>query len=228
MGGHGPAQHLYDELMSIKNVRVLRLLFYAPFICLLSLLVLLIDFLSKIVEYRSNPYWLEAWKATHYLVRLVVWLIGEEELEKLVTEQRRMEMAKIYGVKADEVIRYVPKSCRNEKPEDQPVFKLKFLEVAEFARIQDELFKSSGFGKKRTEKFMLGQQTMLALRQGLIGWENFKYEDGTPVEWEDPNQGRDPEDRARIMDTNLNKIPPAERAEMADYVRGESTLGEDE
>jgi hypothetical protein len=210
-----------------RKFSIVRAVFYAPFISVLFILGAAIGLLAKRVEY-GKPYWVESWKAAQCLVRVIRWFIGKEEFENLVNELGRIQMAKLHGVKAGEVMDYVPKSCRDEELEDQPIFKLRFLEVAEYAEIQDELFKSSGFGKKRQEKFMLGQQTMLALRIGLTGWENFKYANGEPVEWDDPKQGRDKEDRARIMDKNLNKIPPAERAEMADYVRGESSLGEDE
>jgi len=137
-------------------------------------------------------------------------------------------MAKLYGIKPDEERPYVPKICRDEDEADQPVFLLKFLTVREHSDIQDELFSSSGFGKKRQEKFLLGKQTWLTLRTGLRGWQNFKHEDGTAVEWEDPSAGRDVEDKNRIMDKNLNKIQPDIRAEMAEYIRGESTLGEAE
>jgi hypothetical protein len=210
-----------------RRFSILKAIFYAPFILVLTILIAIAGFLSRRLEYGA-PYWIENAVAMQYLVRFTRWFIGKEEFDNLVKEQGRKHMAKLFGVKAGEVMDYVPKACREEAIEDQPIFKLKFLEVAEYADIQDELFKSTGFGKKRQEKFMLGQQTMLALRVGLTGWSNFKHQDGSDVEWEDPGQGRDKEDRARIMDRNLNKIPPAERAEMADYIRGESSLGEDD
>lgn len=136
-------------------------------------------------------------------------------------------MAAIHGVRADEAIPYISQTQKDDPEDELVTWQVKFLTVREYADIQDELFKSSGMGKKREEKFLLGKQAMLALRKGLVGWKNFNYSDKTPVEWEDPNRGRDAADRDRIMDSNLNKIPPEIRNELADYIRGESRLGED-
>ena len=135
-------------------------------------------------------------------------------------------MAKVFGINPDEVVRYYLKETLEDPEEDRPVFLIKPLNVEEHASIQDDLFQSKGFGKKREEKFNIGKQGWFALRKGLKGFENFPYPDGTMVEWEEPKGG--PQEKNRIMDKNLNKIHPRHRAELADEIRGESTLGEDE
>jgi hypothetical protein len=176
----------------------------------------------------GGKYRAESWKLHRFVFWYVLrYLLDPEAFNRLVRE-RNSEMGKLFGVKTDEVIRYVAKSQRGDSDKDQVIWKLKFLTVKEFADIQDELFESKGFGKKRQEKFLLGKQTMLALRIGLQGWDNFKFADGTEVVWDDPSKGRDLDDKYRIVEKNLNKIPPEIRTELADYIRGESTLGEPE
>ena len=112
-------------------------------------------------------------------------------------------------------------------PEDQrTVFVLRGLTVGEEARVADAMIAS--IPGQEELAFRSGTHQLTVLRYGLRGWRNFKYADGTDVEWEDLNEGRDAEDRNRILDRNLNKIPPEIRSEIAEQIRGESTLGEDE
>ena len=135
-------------------------------------------------------------------------------------------MGKLFGVKAGSVVEYITKQERgNPEP---VVFLVRPLTSKESADIQNSLFHSKGFGKQRQEQFLTGTQVVMVLRKGLIGWKDFKYEDGTEVVWEDPNIEKTEEGRDRIMDRNLDCIPAAIRQELSDEIRGESELGEGE
>jgi len=219
-----PATYRRKEAIN-RLFYIAKLIFFLPLITVLACLAFLIDVCAKRLEFGSSPYTAEAWKASRILVRITIWFIGRETFDKLVIE-RSLAMGHVFGIKPDEVVRYHLKETLDLPEEERPVFLIKPLNVEEHAAIQDELFESKGFGKKRQEKFNIGKQGWFALRKGLKGFENFKYPDGTPIEWETP-QGNTQE-KNRIMDRNLNKIHPKHRAELADEIRGESTLGEDE
>jgi len=135
-------------------------------------------------------------------------------------------MGKLFGVKAGSVVEYVAKV---ERGDPEPIiWILRPLTSKESADIQNSLFHSKGFGKQRQEQFLTGTQVVLVLRKGLVGWSNFKYEDGSDVVWEDPNVEKTEEGRDRIMDRNLDCIPAGIRQELSDEIRGEAELGEDE
>jgi len=137
-------------------------------------------------------------------------------------------MARLFGVKAGSIVEYVAKCQRGEPKEDQVIWLLRPLASKESADIQNNLFRSEGVGKQRKEQFLTGTQVILHLRKGLVGWENFKYEDGSSVAWEDPAIEKTEEGRDRIMDRNLDKIHASIRQELSDEIRGEAELGEDE
>lgn len=134
-------------------------------------------------------------------------------------------MGKLFGVKAGSVVEYIAKMERGEL--DPVVWLIRPLTSKESADIQNGLFHSKGFGKQRQEQFLTGTQVIMVLRKGLVGWKNFKYEDGTDVVWEDPKVEKTEEGRDRIMDRNLDCIPTAIRQELSDEIRGEAELGED-
>jgi len=137
-------------------------------------------------------------------------------------------MGKLFGVKAGSIVEYVVKAQRGDPAEERTTFLLRPLTTREHAEIQNKLYESSGWGKKRQERFLTGTQIVLILRKGLVGWKNFHYEDGEEVKWEDPNQERTEEGRDMIMDRNLDRLPNAVRQELAEELRGEAVLGEDE
>jgi hypothetical protein len=137
-------------------------------------------------------------------------------------------MGKLFGVKAGSVVEYVADCQRGEPKEDQVIWLLRPLTAKEAADIQNRLFQSEGWGKNRREQFLTGTQVILVLRKGLVGFKNFKYEDGAEVGWEDPNIEKTEEGRDRIMDRNLDKIPASIRQELSDQIRGEAELGEAE
>jgi len=136
-------------------------------------------------------------------------------------------MAKIFALKTDQVQRFEPKDQKDIPVEERTAFLCRFLDVKLSADISDEVYTAKGFGNKREELLRAGTQELKILRRGLVGWENFTYEDGTAVEWEEVPSGLSMQKMAAAMDKNLNKIPPEIRAEVADFIRGSSTLDQD-
>jgi len=131
-------------------------------------------------------------------------------------------MGKIFGIQPDQIQEYILDDQKNDPPEDQVTWLFKPLDVKAQAMVSDMIYSAKGFGKKREELLKAGSQQMLILRRGFVGWKNFKYEDGSEVEWTPPEGNQTARDR--IMDANLNKMPPSVRDEIADQIRGTSSL----
>lgn len=131
----------------------------------------------------------------------------------------------LYGLKTGEVHNYVPEDCKNDPKDAQVVFRVSFLTAKQLSDIQNNLFKIEGFGKTRQERLETGTQTIHTLIAGLKGWDNFKYEDGNPVEWIEPRGAI--ADQKETLLSNIDKIPPKYRDELAAHIRGESTVGND-
>ena len=136
-------------------------------------------------------------------------------------------MARIFALKADQVQRFEPRNQDDIKPEERTAFLCRFLDVKLSADISDEVYTAKGFGNKREELLRAGTQELKILRRGLTGWENFYYDDGTEVEWEDVPRGLSQQKFVAAMDKNLNKIPPETRVDIADFIRGSSTVDQD-
>ena len=131
-------------------------------------------------------------------------------------------MGRIYGLRPDTVHEFEPKGQDDIPKEERTVFLCKFLDVNLSAQITDQVYTAKGFGNKREELLRAGTQEIEILRQGLVGWKNFFYDEDTEIEWEDVKDvGK--QKAAVIMDRNLNKIPPDLRGEVADFIRGSST-----
>ena len=134
-------------------------------------------------------------------------------------------MPKIVSLRSDQVQEFTPE-CEKDVPEkERTVFLCRFLDVKDAASITDDVYTARGFGKKREERLRAGTQDLTVLRKGLVGWKNFLDENGKEVEWEDPvgsiQKVKD------VMDRNLNKIPPEQRGEIADFIRGASNIDQD-
>lgn len=136
-------------------------------------------------------------------------------------------MGKIYGIKPDQPHEFEPKGQDDVPVEERLVFLCRFLDVGMSARITDNVYTAKGFGAKREELLRAGTQEVEILREGLIGWRNFMYEDGTEIEWVEVPRGVSRQKKNNIMDQNLNKIPPEIRSDIADFIRGGSTADQD-
>ena len=110
------------------------------------------------------------------------------------------------GVRFDKPHVYICKDDRELPSESQTRFKVKFLTAKDQAHIRDIMYNVSGMGKERSEKFLTGTAALKALEMGLVGWENFNYEDdGGEISF---------------SKENLSCIRPNVRDEIANYVRG--------
>ena len=132
-------------------------------------------------------------------------------------------MAKLFGLKPSQTQEFEPKGQEDVPSEERLVFLCKFLDVNMSARISDQVYSAKGFGAKREELLRAGTQEVEILRQGLVGWRNFFYDDGAEIEWVDIPSNTSRQKAASFMDQNLNKIPPELRSDIADFIRGSST-----
>lgn len=112
--------------------------------------------------------------------------------------------------------------CEDDKkapPDQRTVFKCKYLDPYTAARLGDQIYNVSGTGSKRKERLLTGTQQFEILKSCLVGWENMEHPN---------NEGEKfTFDRDRIEDM-IAAIPPKYRAEIADFIRGESELEEGE
>ena len=156
---------------------------------------------------------------------------GAERFHKYIVSSLDLkgdwEMAKIFGLKTDHAQEYEPKGQEDVPAKERLVFLCKFLDVNMSAKITDQVYSAKGFGAKREELLRAGTQEIEILRQGLVGWKNFVYEDGTEIEWKEVPRNVNKQKRAIVQDENLNRIPPEIRGEIADFIRGSSTPDSD-
>ena len=110
------------------------------------------------------------------------------------------------GVKFDQPHEYISKCDRELPEEEQTVFMVQFLSAKQQAKLRDMMYSVSGIGNARSEKFLTGSAALKALQFGLKGWKNFKYEDTG--------------EEIPFSEDNFSCIPPAERDEIVNYIRG--------
>lgn len=134
-------------------------------------------------------------------------------------------MPKLYAVKPGENREVTLPMEADVKEEKRTVFVITDLDARDFARIQDELYAVSGFGKGRKERFQTGEQQLAILKRGLVGWKNFTDPLGKEVKWKEPEG--DVKAKEAILIENINRIPEAARAELVDLIRGESSIDQD-
>jgi len=110
------------------------------------------------------------------------------------------------GVRFDKPHTFTCECDKDLPKEERTKFKVRFLTAKEQAGVRDEMYNISGVGTNRKESIRTGTATQIALEKGLIGWENFKYEDsGEPIEF---------------SKDNISCVPPAQRDEIANHIRG--------
>lgn len=206
----------------------------------LSFLIFWAPYLSRafLLKFQGNLfYWIIFKKGyiTPFLYRryvrgsfgFVIWISKLADYLISSITKGDLEMGRIFGLKADSINEFTPKGQDDVPAEEKTVFLCKFLDVNEAASITDQIYTAKGFGDKREELLRAGTQDLNVLRRGLVGWRNFVYDDGTEVEWKDVPKGISKQQRAQVMDQNLNKIPPETRSEIAEFIRGSSTPDQD-
>lgn len=114
---------------------------------------------------------------------------------------------------------YVLECDRALPPEQQTVFKLRGLTVAEEARIEDGLAQLVDGGVSMRS----GHQKLEILRLGLLGWTGFRSADGTEVAFE-----RTKGHPQHVTDACLDRLAPDWRVELANAIteRGKLTPAE--
>jgi len=115
-------------------------------------------------------------------------------------------MDSMKGVRFNTPHDYVCKDDRDLPIGEQTIFKVQYLDSKQQAQIKDALYDVSGVGATRSEKFLTGTTALKALEMGLKGWDNFVYADtGEEIPY---------------SVENFSCIPPAQRDEIANHIRG--------
>ena len=112
-----------------------------------------------------------------------------------------------------QVFSYILKEERKLASENQTVFKLRCLSSKESAKIEDS-FATKVNLETGDVQVKSGMKTYELLQLGLIGWDNFKGNDGKTVAF-------DVDDKAR-----LDRLRPAWRRELADAIMEQNILTE--
>jgi hypothetical protein len=116
---------------------------------------------------------------------------------------------------------YIPK-CDKDLPEgEQTTFSLKVLDAKVYARITN----SSTLNPNTREVRVRGGTVLLdTLREGLVGWNNFKDRDGNPIDFKFNKVGKG----QRASDESISRIPPKIRSELSDQITEMSDLNKEE
>lgn len=194
---------------------ILFFTFFLPVICLLFVRYVSLRVISKVTERRFDLRLVKfGWKT-----------IGKfnQEIKNLLTDyfiwlmpQEKENIMKALNPKATH--EYVCKEDKKLDENDQTVFVVKYLSIEQSANIRDNMYQVDGSMKNRKERILAGTSELEVLKLGLKGWKNFRDElTGEKVDFDDKN----------IMEM-IGRIPPAARTELADHIRGESTLSEGE
>jgi hypothetical protein len=183
------------SLFAVLDYRVAKLVntvFWIPYFIYLKYLTYTLLGIVDIINIKSKN-----WEFG-YLYKLC--------LKAFIGLIKTQEVAKIMkGIKYDEPHDYVCKCDRDKPSSDKTIFRVRFLTVHEQAHIRDMMYNVSGMGTARREKFLTGSAQVKALEYGLLGWKNFTYENGESIQFDKEN---------------FSCIPPAERDELANYIRG--------
>ncbi len=115
-------------------------------------------------------------------------------------------MPKIVGLDPTKERTYVAK-CEQELPKDeQTVYKVRMLRLHEAANIKDDIYRVTGLGKERKETLRTGSIEVEVLKTCMLGWENFKSDEGKDVPFNLEN---------------IDWIPAEVRSEISDFCSGE-------
>jgi hypothetical protein len=166
--------------------------FWTPFILYVSILLQLIFVISRYANHR-----VESLKFG-YLYKFCI-----KALRSLYSTKEVVSIMK--GVRFDKPHDYVCECDKKLPKAEQSVFKVRFLTAEEQAELRDTMYSVSGMGANRSEKFLTGTVANKALEIGLQGWEQYTFEDGADIPF---------------SKENFSTIPPAERDELANHIRG--------
>lgn len=120
---------------------------------------------------------------------------------------------------------YVLRDDRSLPPEEQSVFLLRPLTLAQQTAIKDAM---ASVNASQDIKINAGTQELHALRFGLAGWRNVRDSKGNQEEAKGTTSKRNGVDFFTLDDTTIEKIPPKYRAELAEEITNGSGLSGDE
>ena len=215
--------------MALAFKNVILMIFWIPSLILCKMYKFLFYFFAKkIKEGRITAFTfnsaLSLKRRYHNTTFVIIKTFTQLNLGKIEGE---LFMNKLYGIKPDQIVEYEPKGQEGVPQEERTIIFCKFLDVEYSAGISDRVYSAKGFGEKREELLKAGTQELEILRKGIVGWKNFKYADGSNVEWEDVITMSTVQKRNTMMDKNLNKMHPDLRSEIADFIKGGSTPSQD-
>ncbi len=173
--------------------KVVYIIFWIP-------LIIYIYFLFGLLRFFA----LAALRKVRYREFGYVYKLCNTAIYKILKEREVDNIMK--GVRFDQTHNFTCK-CDEELPkEKRTIFETRYLTAKEQAKIRDGMYMVSGIGAARREQFRTGSATQAALELGLKGWKNFK-------------QGDTGEDISFDVD-NFSCIPPNERDEISNHIRG--------
>jgi hypothetical protein len=116
---------------------------------------------------------------------------------------------------------YVLEDDQSLPKEDQTVFTLRGLTVAEEARVADSMI--SGLPGQDELSFRSGTHQLTVLRYGLRGWTGFLDGEGKPVAFETSNGSP-----RHVKDSSLDRILPKYRTELVNAILERGSVNEAE
>ena len=116
---------------------------------------------------------------------------------------------------------YILECDRELAPEDQTVFEIRGLTVAEEASVSDSMILAHSGGDDFT--FRAGTHQLTVLRLGLRGWKNFRDSEGNEVPFELTKAHP-----RNVADSSLDRLAPQHRAELMNAILDRGAVSEDE
>jgi hypothetical protein len=211
----------------LKFLHLCWFILYFPLILLYRLLFKFSIFCQKrIIEKYQTPI-IPAIKKFHkldlYIFQQFDELLKNHKEWVLYPFDKKTKRQYMKAIDTKKVIDFVSKTEKKKvgsemvPNKDATIFKVKMVSTTQQAMIRDNLYKVSGTGKQRSEKFQAGTMNLDTLKNGLAGWENFKDDKGMEIAFDERNK-----------EDMINMIPAAVAEEIANFVRGESELDEGE
>ena len=168
------------------------LTFWTPYFLYVGMLFNVIRIITRYANHRQTS--LRFGYSYKFCIMVLKNLYSFEEVVKIMK-----------GVRFDKPHDYIC-DCDKKLPKaEQTNFKVRFLTAEEQAELRDTMYSVTGMGANRAEKFLTGTVAVKALEIGLQGWDKFTYENGEDIPF---------------SKENFSAIPPKERYEIANYIRG--------
>lgn len=121
--------------------------------------------------------------------------------------------------------RYVLRDERSKPVEEQSVFLLRPLTLAQETALKDSV---AAVDAGNSVSIRQGTQELKALQYGLEGWENVRDSKGNEVPFKATTRKVNGKDVSQVDDATLAMIPPKYRAELAEEITNGSGLSGDE